>query len=85
MNSIIDLHSYGHDIETAWLVDRGLEVLGDAGMEEKLSPITRALTAKIYERAYVDHSLLNESVHLPSISSISAQALRRASSFFVAS
>lgn len=60
MNSIIDLHSYGHDIETAWLVDRGLEVLGDAGMEAKLSPITRALTAKIYERAYVDHSLLNE-------------------------
>ena len=59
-NSIIDLHSYGHDIETAWLVDRGLEVLGDAGMEAKLSPITRALTAKIYERAYVDHSLLNE-------------------------
>ena len=30
MNSIIDLHSYGHDIETAWLVDRGLEGLGDA-------------------------------------------------------
>ena len=29
MNSLIDLHSYGHDIETAWLVDRGVEVLGD--------------------------------------------------------
>ncbi len=60
MNSIIDLHSYGHDIETAWLVDRGLKVLGDTEMEGKLSPITRALTARIYERAYVDHSLLNE-------------------------
>ncbi len=60
MNSIIDLHSYGHDIETAWLVDRGLFVLGDALMTEKLSPITQALTARIYERAYVDHSLLNE-------------------------
>ena len=23
-NPIIDLHSYGHDIETAWLVDRGV-------------------------------------------------------------
>lgn len=60
MNSIIDLHSYGHDIETAWLVDRGLEVLGDKEMTEKLSPITRALTAQIYKRAYVNHSLLNE-------------------------
>ena len=29
MNSIIDLHSYGHDIETAWLIDRGVEVLGE--------------------------------------------------------
>lgn len=60
MNSILDLHSYGHDIETAWLVDRGLFVLGDAEMTKKLSPITQALTARIYERAYVDHSLLNE-------------------------
>lgn len=60
MNSIIDLHSYGHDIETAWLVDRGLFVLGDEEMTKKLSPITQALTARIYERAYVDHSLLNE-------------------------
>ena len=28
-NTIIDLYSYGHDIETAWLMDRGVEVLGD--------------------------------------------------------
>ncbi|MFR5117854.1 MAG: hypothetical protein ACLTDV_13075 [Eubacterium sp.] len=27
-NTIIDLCSYGHDIETAWLMDRVLEVLG---------------------------------------------------------
>ncbi|MBQ9119844.1 MAG: AGE family epimerase/isomerase [Lachnospiraceae bacterium] len=60
MNSIIDLHSYGHDIETAWLVDRGLEVLGDEEMTAKLTPITKDLTNRIYERAYVDHSLLNE-------------------------
>ena len=29
MKSILDLHSYGHDIETAWLIDRGVEVLED--------------------------------------------------------
>lgn len=60
MHSIIDLHSYGHDIETAWLVDRTLEVLGDELLTARLSPITKALTRKIYERAYRNHSLLNE-------------------------
>ena len=60
MNSILDLHSYGHDIETAWLVDRGCEVLGDHAYTDKMSPITKMLTKKIYERAYVNHSLMNE-------------------------
>ena len=60
LNSILDLHSYGHDIETAWLVDRGLEVLRNDAMTAKLSPVTQALTARIYERAYTGHSLLNE-------------------------
>ena len=27
MHSILDLHSYGHDIEAAWLIDRGCELL----------------------------------------------------------
>ena len=59
-NSILNLHSYGHDIETAWLMDRGLEILGDEELTQKLTPITKELTAKIYERAFVDGSLLNE-------------------------
>lgn len=59
-NSLIDLYSYGHDIETAWLIDRGLEILGDASYTEKLSPITKTITENIYNRAYVDHSLVNE-------------------------
>lgn len=60
MNSIIDLHSYGHDIETAWLIDRGVEVLGDKRYEEKLTPITKALTQQIYNVAFDGHSLANE-------------------------
>ncbi len=68
MNSIIDLHSYGHDIETAWLVDRCCEVLqadteGEhtiCALAARMSEITKVLTSKIYERAYVKHSLLNE-------------------------
>lgn len=60
MNSIIDLHSYGHDIETAWLIDRGVEILGDKHYEEKLTPITKALTEEIYNVAFDGHSLANE-------------------------
>lgn len=60
MNSIIDLHSYGHDIETAWLVDRGVEILGDTAYAEKMHPITEALTEQVYRTAYDHHSLANE-------------------------
>ena len=59
-NSLIDLYSYGHDIETAWLVDRGLEVLDDEAYTNMLSPITKIITENIYNRAYIDHSLVNE-------------------------
>ncbi|MGN0414668.1 MAG: AGE family epimerase/isomerase [Agathobacter sp.] len=59
-NSIIDLHSYGHDIETAWLMDRAVDVLGDETYRQKMTPITKALTKKIYEVAFDGHSLSNE-------------------------
>lgn len=60
MNSILDLHSYGHDIETAWLIDRGCEVLNDAELTKRMHRITSILEEEIYKVAYVDHSLLNE-------------------------
>ena len=59
-NSLIDLYSYGHDIETAWLTDRGLDVLDDTAYKVKLRPITKEITQNIYDRAYIDHSLVNE-------------------------
>lgn len=59
-NSLIDLYSYGHDIETAWLVDRGLEVLEDPEYTAKLSLITAEITKNIYDRAFINHSLMNE-------------------------
>ena len=60
MESLIDLHSYGHDIEAAWLIDRCLEVLGDEGLTRRMSPMLRSLEAEVYERAYAHHSLANE-------------------------
>ncbi len=59
-HSIIDLHSYGHDIETAWLIDHGVDVLGKESYRSKLSPITKDLTAQIYKIAFDGHSLANE-------------------------
>ncbi|MGN0142782.1 MAG: AGE family epimerase/isomerase [Roseburia sp.] len=59
-NSIIDLHSYGHDIETAWLMDRGVEILDEENYRQKMSPITQALTAQIYKIAFNGSSLANE-------------------------
>mgnify|MGYP002715341371 CR=1 FL=1 len=60
MNSILDLHSYGHDIETAWLIDRGVEIVNEKEYEEKMLPITRNLTAQIYQTAFDGASLANE-------------------------
>lgn len=59
-NSIIDLHSYGHDIETAWLVDRSVDILGDEEYAQKLHPITADLTDCIYRTAFDGSSLANE-------------------------
>lgn len=59
-NTLIDLYSYGHDIEAAWLIDRGLEILGDQIYMDRISPITREMTDHVYECAYRDHSLLCE-------------------------
>ncbi len=59
-NSLIDLYSYGHDIETSWLMDRGLEVLDNPLYTEQLAPMTEQIAEHIYARAYQDHSVLNE-------------------------
>lgn len=59
-HSLIDLHSYGHDIEAAWLVDLGVKVLDSPDYERKLAPITRDLTEQIYRVAFNGHSLANE-------------------------
>ena len=38
-----------------------LDILDDPLYKEKIRPINDALARRIYERAYVDHSILNES------------------------
>lgn len=60
MNSIIDLHSYGHDIETSWLLDRGLAVIGDEELTKNWRPIIADLVEEVYKKAYYNNSLSNE-------------------------
>lgn len=59
-NSILDLHSYGHDIETAWLMNRGIDVLDEDAYKAKINPIIDDLTEQIYQIAFDGRSLANE-------------------------
>lgn len=59
-NTILDLYSYGHDIETAWLLNRGIDVLGEEAYQAKIGPIIDEMTAQVYEVAFDGHSLANE-------------------------
>lgn len=58
--SLIDLHSYGHDIESSWLMDWGTALLGDKQLIAAVGQINSCLASSIYEHAYRDHSVLNE-------------------------
>lgn len=60
MNSILDLHSYGHDIETAWLIRRGTDILGEKVYEDKMLPIILDLTGQVYKVAFDGNSFANE-------------------------
>jgi len=57
---LIDLDSYGHDIEAAWLIDRGVKILGIKEYEEKMKPITSAIAEHILKDAFDGSSLPNE-------------------------
>lgn len=61
--SLIDLHSYGHDIEAAWLIDRGLEVLKgvlDREYVEKIAFMTADIAQNVFHLAYDGKSLVCE-------------------------
>jgi len=62
-NSLIDLTSYGHDIEGSWLVEWGARLLegsGDTALREKVTEICSALAESVHDRAYRENSLRNE-------------------------
>lgn len=57
-NSLIDLHSYGHDIETAWLIRWGMEVLGKES--KPVADMARDLSEEILNNCFDGASLPTE-------------------------
>ena len=60
MNVIGDIHSYGHDIEATWLLDRACEVMGDSELTERVSRMNREIVKNISEIGYENGALNNE-------------------------
>lgn len=59
-NSIIDLYSYGHDIESSWLMDWGCALLEDEALYEQISEINRVMGEAVFAAAYSHDSLAAE-------------------------
>lgn len=60
LNVIGDIHSYGHDIEATWLIDRACDVLGDRDYIEKWKNINLRISQNIYNIAFENGALNNE-------------------------
>ncbi len=60
-NTLIDLHSFGHDIETSWLAGHTLDVLGDEKLSARIRPLLLEMADHTYEAAFTDHGFCNES------------------------
>ena len=56
LNNLIDLQSYGHDIEASWLLDWASKLIGDNSVYN----MTSALAHSVHERAFHKGSLWNE-------------------------
>ena len=59
-NCIIDLISYGHDIESSWLIEWGCKMLDDPALMKQIKCICSDLTENVYNRAFREKSLRNE-------------------------
>ena len=63
MNVLGDIHSYGHDIEATWLLDRACDIIGDPALTAKLSSMNEKIVANIANIAYENGALNNECVN----------------------
>lgn len=59
-NVIGDIHSYGHDIEASWLIDRACQTIADKSIEAKWRSIDLRIAENIYKIAYENGAVNNE-------------------------
>lgn len=59
-NSLIDLTSYGHDIESSWLIDWGASLLDKPELAANISAINSNLADQVLKTAFDGRSLANE-------------------------
>ena len=59
-NVLIDLHSYGHDIETSWLMEKGIDLLEDPELDALMKPAFRAMEDHTYAAAFDGTAFINE-------------------------
>ena len=58
--SLIDLHSFGHDIETSWLAEKTLDALQDPALTARIRPLLLQMADHTYRAAFTDHGFANE-------------------------
>lgn len=60
-NSLIDLHSYGHDIETSWLMCWALDLIDDNKIHNKIDPLLKQLSINVLNTAIEENGgVINE-------------------------
>lgn len=59
-HSLIDLTSYGHDIESSWLIDWGCGLLTDPLLAREIAGINSELADSVLKNAFQNDSLANE-------------------------
>lgn len=59
-NSLIDLTSYGHDIESSWLIDWGCALLRNEDLSQTIAAIDSDLADSVLKSAFDGRSLANE-------------------------
>jgi cellobiose epimerase len=62
MRSLIDMQSFGHDIEASWLIDLAAEAVLEGEELARIRTLTTRLARGVLERALQGGSLLNERV-----------------------
>jgi mannobiose 2-epimerase len=59
-HTLIDLHSFGHDIETSWLTEKTLEALDDPALTARIRPRLLEMADHTWHAAFTDHGFANE-------------------------